>query len=295
MKKVTTIVLIPIGPSCENSFISDTIQSVIFYLKLDYEIVLVDDSGCSKGSLLKEKFKDITVLETKGSTGHFAGLYFTLSYGLKYVYENFLFDFVLRMDTDALLIGCGLDQVAVDFFKENPDRGIIGSYMVDCNGDPRGIYWTGVQLQKEMKIKFLIKDTFKKFKGWSFLRTVYRKSKKNGYIDGEHCMGGAYLMSWKCVKELNDKLLLDRREIYFTQLQEDQIFGLLIYSIGFSHADFATGDLPMGLRWRGLPCSPQELVKRNKKITHSTRFFENMGEEEIRKYFRERRILKNNS
>jgi hypothetical protein len=75
----------------------------------------------------------------------------------------------------------------------------------------------------------------------------------------------------------------------WSKLGEDHIFGLLIYSVGLRHGDLATGSLPMGLRWRGLPCSPQELINKKKKITHSTQFFEGMSERLIREYFRERR------
>lgn len=291
MKEVTTIVLIPVGPTCKMDFIEDTIESVQYYLKLPYQIIVVDDSACGAGNKIKNKYDEIIIIGTEGKNGHFAGLYFSLSQGLKYAYENFKFTIVIRMDTDALLIGFGLDEEAVSYFHKNPLKGIIGSYMFDCNGAPRGIYWTGIQLKNEISTGFLLRNVRKKLKGWKFLRGIFRKSIKFGYIPGEHCMGGAYIMSWECVNKLYNANLLDRKEIHFTKLQEDQIFGLLIYAVGLRHGDFATGSFPMGLRWKGLPGTPEDLVIRKKKIIHSTRFYEELNEEQIRDFFKKRRNL----
>jgi hypothetical protein len=54
--------------------------------------------------------------------------------------------------------------------------------------------------------------------------------------------------------------------------------------------DFASGELPMALDYKRLPCAPEQLVARKKKITHSVRRWEHLGEEDIRAFFRARRI-----
>jgi hypothetical protein len=122
--------------------------------------------------------------------------------------------------------------------------------------------------------------------GIFLLRKVLKKSLKNGYELGEHVIGCANFFSYDCIDRLIRSNLISRNEFYATCLAEDHLFGLLIYSIGKKNGDLATGSLPLGVRWRGLPCSPQELVLRGKKIVHSTHFYQDMTEAEIRDYFR---------
>jgi hypothetical protein len=63
----------------------------------------------------------------------------------------------------------------------------------------------------------------------------------------------------------------------------------MVKSVGMELSDFATGSYPMALRWRGLPCSPEELLARGKKVIHSTKFYKDMKEEDIRAFFRKSR------
>jgi glycosyltransferase involved in cell wall biosynthesis len=289
MRQITLVVVIPVGPACEFDHISDTIESVRHYVTPSHVVIVLDDSGKGTGAAVKERFSETVVLTTPRNYGKEAGLYLNLSKGFAFAYENYFFDILLRLDTDALIIGPNPEQDAMDYFQQNPDVGIIGSYRTDCNGDPRDFSWPRNQLIRELGFRSLSKDPLKRLKGWLFLRTVFNKSKHNGYEAGEHCMGGAYFVSRECIGRLYKNHLLSRQEISWSKLQEDQIFGLFIYSVGMRHGDFATGSLPMGLRWRGLPCPPEILLARNKKITHSTRFFENLSEKAIRVYFREQR------
>ncbi len=82
--------------------------------------------------------------------------------------------------------------------------------------------------------------------GWTLLQEIFQKSSQNGYEPGEHCMGGAYFMSKPCVAALYQHNLLSREEIVWSRLQEDHLFGLLIYAVGFRHGDFATGSTADG-------------------------------------------------
>jgi len=93
-------------------------------------------------------------------------------------------------------------------------------------------------------------------------------------------------MSYDCVRRLYMMNLLERYDLQWLNLHEDQIFGMLTYVTGLRLGDFATGDFPMGIKHQGLPWYPEELIRRGKKITHSTRFFNEMEETEIRLYFK---------
>ncbi len=289
MKQTETVIAMPIGPNAEYANICDTIESIYHFITSSNVIILIDDSWKKTGLCVKERFPDIIILPTPWNYGPDAGLYLTLSIGYTFALENYNFDALLKIDDDTLIIGHNPEIDAIEYFKEHPDCEIIGSFRTDCNGDPRDFSCPSNQIAKEMGFRSLLKSPLKRLKGWFFLRKIYDQSIHNGYEAGEHCLGGAYFISRSCIERLYENNLLSHQEISWSRLQEDHIFSLLAHSVGFKNGDFATNSLPIGIRWRGLPCSPEELVRRKKKITHSTRFFSNMSEQEIRQYFKEQR------
>ena len=288
MDRVKLVVLIPVGPTEKPEYVRDTIESIVCFTTPSRKIIVSDNTGQNSCENLKNLFPGITVLRMPQNYGKYGELYLSVSMGLEFVHRNYDFDVLLGMDADALIIGPNPEEEAVDFFRHNPEIGIIGSYKIDCNGDPRDFTRPRRQLIKETRLFSLLKQPTH-LRGVMFLRKMVKKGKKNGYELGEHCMGGAYFASREFVSKLYQHNLLSRKEIHWSGLSVDHIFGLFIYAVGLKHGDFSTGTLPMGLRWRGLPCSPQELLVKGKKVTHSTRRYESMDEAEIRSFFREAR------
>jgi hypothetical protein len=289
MERVKLVVLMPVGPAENPEYVRDTLESIVYFTTPSRRIIVSDNTGQNSCEYLKTLFPDITVLRTIQNYKKFAGeFYLHLSRGLEFAHGNYDFDVLLIMDVDALVIGAHPEDEAIDFFRDNPEFGIIGSYRVDCNGDPRDFTWPREQLRKESSLVSLVSQP-NHLRGVRFLRSMLQKSQKTGYEPGEHCLGAAIFASRDCVSKLHQNNLLSRKEIHWSRLGADQIFGLLINSVGLKHGDFSTGTLPMGLRWRGLPCSPEELLVRGKKVTHSTRSYGAMKEAEIRRFFKEQR------
>jgi hypothetical protein len=288
MERVKLVVLIPVGPAENPEYVRDTIESIVYFTTPSRRIIVSDNTGQNSCEYLKNLFPGITVLRTPQNYGKYGELYLNLSLGLEFAHRNYDFDVLLSMDVDALVIGPNPEEEAIDFFRRNPELGLIGLYRTDCNGDPVDFTWPRKQLRKEIGLFSLLRQP-RHLRGVMFLRKIIQKSKENGYELGEHCLGGAVFASRECVSRLDQRNLLSRKEIHWSKLCADHIFGLLIYSVGLKHGDFSTGSLPMGLRWRGLPCSPEELLARGKKVTHSTRFYDAMKETEIRRFFKEQR------
>jgi hypothetical protein len=288
METVTLVVLIPVGPTCDVAFTRDTVESVVHFTTRARVIIVLDDSGKGTGAALQRTFPELVILQTPQNYGKHAGLYLNVSAGFRHAFENYSFNVLLRLDTDALVIGSNPEQAAVQYFRQHPEVGILGSFRTDCNGDPRDFSWPRRQLAKESRFAMVLTHPGR-LRGVLLLRELLRRSKQHGYEPGEHCLGGAYFISRDCIAALLRQNLLSRREIFWSRLQEDHVLGLLIHAVGLRHADFATGSLPMGLRWRGLPSSPEDLVGRGKKIVHSTRFFNGLSEQTIREFFRQDR------
>ncbi len=107
---------------------------------------------------------------------------------------------------------------------------------------------------------------------------------------GEHCLGGAYFVSRECLERLSRAGLIGTGQFSDMPLAEDWLVGIFTRVVGMGIGDFATDGYPMGLAWKGLPCSPSDLLAMGKKIIHSTRYWGALGEDEIRAFFRVRRI-----
>jgi hypothetical protein len=123
----------------------------------------------------------------------------------------------------------------------------------------------------------------------SLLRYYYQLARSNGYSSGEHIIGGAALYSPKFIEKLVQGDFLLREDLRRTKLQEDHLWGLLCKAVGMEIASFQIPEHPLAVVWRGLPCSPQELLANNAKVIHSTRFWNEMNEDRIRAFFRAHR------
>ncbi len=274
------VVLIPAGPRDD---VADTVRSALAYVARPRLVVVVDDTGdpgC--GPALSRLDRDVVVLPAAPSPGAWGGLWVKLARALQWVCEHVTFDVVLRMDADALVVGPQPEADARRVFGNRPDLGLLGSHRVDCNGDPRDFGPAADCLRFEAGLAGCL---------WRprrarTLRRVLPRALAHGYVAGEHCQGGAYFFSAACVLALRDAGLLELPVLGSSNLGEDQLFALLARAVGFDIGDFATGELPLGVRWRGLPGSPPHLADRGKKVVHSVRSWDSWTEGEIREWFR---------
>jgi len=312
-KSVKLLVVIPVGPESRIEFVKDTVGSVLHFTQASRHILLVDNTGVNACAPLGDLSPDIKILVTPETFGKGTELYLTGSYAYQYALDHYEFEVILRLDTDALVIGKYPELDAIQTFACFPEFGALGSYLIDCNGEPREFWAIGNRVQNEqsffpvrsffnywhglpicpnfrgIRLHLFKKFTRTNFRGFLLLRKLYKDAIASGYNPGEHFMGGAVFFSYDCIRRLDQAGLLYRLELRWSTLSDDHLLSLMLIATGMKIGDFSTGDLPMGIRWKGLPCSPAELLSRNKKVTHSTKFWQNMSEVEIRDYFREKR------
>jgi hypothetical protein len=245
--------------------------------------VVVDDS---KDFELAEKIRslgtDVQVItaDDSPSKGTSGVLWTKLAKGYSYALEHYNFKVLLRIDCDGLVIGSGAEQEAEEYFIEHPETAIIGSYKIDCNGDTRDFTPPGRVLRFEASVLGLRKPKLR-----LALKNLLASERMKDYIPGEHCIAGANFQSYESLETMYNAGYLNLPEFRDSKLSEDIIFSLMVRALGYQLGDFATGSLPMGLRWRGLPDSPENLLARNKKIIHSINFWESTNEDAIRSFF----------
>jgi hypothetical protein len=288
MKTEYKIVLVmPVGPKCTPEFIEDSLKSFIFYASCTYKIILADDSRKGTGRTVQARMPEVDVVEMPGPMGKLGGLYVTLSRAFRYALRHYRFQAVLRMDSDALIIGKAPESEALDLFERDPQIGIAGQYPFDYDGKPWDISWPRKQLLQYMSLRWRPRHkTFPRL----FLRRHYKRALRNNYTVGESVFGGAYFVSEICLRVLEGAGLLPLYPLKYIDLEEDHLFSLLVRSAGFALGDLSSRRLPMGCAWKGLPAPPEELYAEGKKIIHSTRYWGDMQESEIRLFFSRKRI-----
>lgn len=275
---VRLVVVMPVGPGEDPS---DTLASIRAYADPSRAVVLVDDTGSEGLAASVAGDADVHVVPAPaGAFGGWGGLWVKIAAGHAYACAHWRFDLLLRMDTDALLIGPGLEDAALRRFAEEPSLGLLGAYRTGPDGDPRDFAAAAATLRAETG-----------WRGWrnprlrARLRGLVDRATTNGYRHGEHALGGAYLQTGAAVRSLVSRGLLDMPEIAASHLGEDQVFALLTVAAGYGIGDFSRPGDPMALRWRGLPASPEDLLAGPALITHSVRFHGDRDEADIRAVF----------
>lgn len=279
------VVVIPVGPACKPEFIEDTVRSINYYVRSSCMVILADDSQKGTGARLQERLPDLDVFITPHAMGKLCGLYITLSLAFCYALDKYEFRALLRMDTDALLIGKSPEKDAFHLFDCAPSVGIAGQYPYSYNGDIWDRSWPGGQLYRIMHSLYF----FTRPRAHAKLIARYLLARKHHYQRGESVFGGACFFNASCLKALRANGLLPSYAFKNLQLEEDHLFSLLAKSIGFELGSLSGPSQPFGCAWLGLPASPQALYEAGKKIIHSTRYWNNLKEEDIRAWFKEKR------
>ena len=88
------------------------------------------------------------------------------------------------------------------------------------------------------------------------------------------------------VAALVTNTLSGSKAVKYCGLGDDHIYGFMSAYLGFKQVDFAPDPLPLGLSGKGLPDTPENLIRRGKKIVHSVK----PGDIKVRQYFRQRRV-----
>jgi hypothetical protein len=280
-QKIDVIVVIPIGPGSQIDFVMDTISSYKFFANSSYKFILADDSHQNIGAAIQKKLHDCDVLCTLRPMGGWAGLYINLCNAYKHALENYDFKAILKLDTDALIIGTNPEKEALQLFEKNPFAGIAGQYPYTYDGEPWNIRWPEQRIINSTRSWKFFRRPFANFS----LIKYYNNALKNGYKTGESVFGGAYFISRNCIAALNEDGLLPEYKFQSLNLGEDHIFSLLTKSIGYTLESLSTNG-PMGCSWNGLPVPPEQLIIDGKKIIHSTKYWENLDESAIRMIFK---------
>ncbi len=270
------IVVVPAGPKDDAA---DTLRSVLCYA--DPELVLVVDDTQGRGIGIKDP-KIVVFTPPDTPPGPFGGLWTKLAAAYRYAADHADFDVLLRLDTDALILGPGIAEAAAGRFAQDATVGALGAYRVGPDGHDRD--WTPAarMVKAELGLRGMRHPAVR-----SRVRSLVAAAPD--YVPGEHALGAAMLLRGDMVRKWARTGMLDYLELGHSLIGEDHLFGLLVRAAGYRIADFGGPADPLAVRWLGLPAAPADLLATGKLITHSVRFWGDMQEGEVREFFAARR------
>src|SRR5262249_34410228 len=132
-RHVECAVLIPGGPETPVPFLADTIASVQHYVgRTASHVVVIDDSRAGRFRGLEQAGVKVidapSYQEGKAAVSQRGSLFAKQAAGLRWLNEHLGFDVLLKMDTDALVIGSTPHRDAMDVWRNDARVGIVGAF-----------------------------------------------------------------------------------------------------------------------------------------------------------------------
>jgi hypothetical protein len=206
-------------------------------------------------------------------------------YAFRWALSNLDLDYVLRLDSDALLLGPGLDVVAAERFAAEPGLGVLGSYRLGQDGGTRDFGPAARAVRSEAGLPGLVLRPACR----AALRELLSAARANAYELGEHSLGAVNALRPEMLSRCDEKGWLGMEALAGSKLGEDWIIAMMAKAAGYSIGDLGGPGGPLALAWKGLPEAPEALVEKGVLATHSVRFWRERSEVEIRSYFAEKR------
>ncbi|MBE9061362.1 glycosyltransferase family 2 protein [cf. Phormidesmis sp. LEGE 11477] len=285
--------LIFVGPgNIEACRLSRLCESLLIHEPTVQTLVIIDDSS-------EHNFKEILPAELQERTtilpnprnkrGDWwqGGLCVGLAEGLRWLGENRQVEFVVRLDTDALVINRFSDRVMAAL-NANSETGLLGTWdKYPLKGNQR--------LPHEGMSKTLppmFKKSMKYFAIWRhsdwptriqcvlnrndrIVRNVISRAIRNGYRPGDFIQGGAYAIRGQLVQDLYIHHLTTTPLAFLSQLYgEDILVTLFCYAVGYyPEGCNQSGDV-FAVQSKGIPAPIDELKNNSYSIIHSIKGIE---------------------
>jgi hypothetical protein len=285
-------VIIPAGPGdAERRRFRDLMDSLWTYEPGARLCVVIDSSSEARDLLPAGERPGCEAVTLRAPyDGQGEPLFGRLSAGillaLRRVHESGPFEFVVRLDTDALIIAPFRNAVR-EFIRHHPEAGMVGTRGSPCR---REAPYYGCEKTATSDVFEALDAAGPENPAPERIREHARMAVENGYRGKEYCQGGAYVLPFETVARMSSAGCLDFPGDWLPlAVPEDVMIGMYTRTVGLRSVDFSLPGQPFGNHHRGLAYSPVELVRRGHALIHSTKGDVEHSERDIRHYFRARR------
>lgn len=284
------VVAIPVGPGArEAERTQDLVAALRAHEPAARHVVLVDDDPAAR-----RDFPDgVAVVDNPRNgrgIGTLGGTCTATLAALRWAHDTHPGAWVLRLDTDALVIGPFAARVE-EALARHPQAGVLGSCHRTCNGETRDLSWWDPVVRKHARPVWLWRNPplprRHLQKADPLVRDTVRGALERGYSPGEHCIAAGCAIAAPFIADLAARGAFERPERWLATLfGDDVMLGALARALGHDLVDLHE---VFGLKHVGLAGPPQELVDRGFAVVHSVKNDPDHDEDAVRAFFRERR------
>ena len=290
-------VLFAVGPGeLEVERLADTVESLHAYEPSVDLVVLVDDEPEADRDLRAASgfLSDRTVVRinprSRDLDGWSDGLAVGLATGFKHFNAESEVEWVLKMDTDALVIGPFAKAIS-ERFSTDPTIGMVGTHDRRRDGTPRTCLPCANHMRKLVAPISIWRPPHGPIRS-SLVgrgrqrRVVVEAALTNGYKFGEHCQGGAYAVASRALRAIENHGWFDTDMWFGTRTAEDMVLSTEVLACGYGLAGMVGPGEPFAISHVGLDGEPQTLHDEGCGLIHSVKTHGEWTERQLRELFR---------
>lgn len=296
--------IIPVGPGdAELERTRDLAESLWAHEPETQWLVLIDDGGEDRrlaDRLSAPAGRVVSIFNTRGKRGigPTSALAAGMLLALKWIEANTDASFIVKLDTDALVIAPFAEKLA-RAFAETPSAGMGGLYDKLCNGQPRDQSSFRKMLHKLAAPAAIWRDPaarghYLTCHWWGRAATVRRHIREaiaRGYRPAEFILGGAYAISREAIRRMAGAGYFDDPMLWLgTHFSEDIVLSMYTCATGLRLLGLTADGEPFAVQHYGLPDSPERLLARGYSIIHSIKSDPHFNEVQIREFYQRRRL-----
>lgn len=305
LEAVRFAVVLPVGPGDhEVSRTADLVDALRSHAGAPFALVVVDDGVEERPSLgnlsLPGGCVAVVLRHPRRLPGQVAPRTYTRSRGVSpAVLAGFGWvaahtsniRFAMKLDTDSLVIGPFYERLA-SFFDQRPEIGVAGAFDRTPAGTRRDFSPHATTLRRLYRaarsswwFPWPRENGASRRLGEHVVAAV-----RHGYRFGEHCLGGGYGVSPELLRRMASRGFFDDPSLWIpVDCPEDVMMGMYTRAVGLHSANYVRPGEVFGVRYRGLPAPPADLLARGYAVIHSVKNDPRMSEADIRAFFRRHR------
>lgn len=244
----------------------------------DAKAVVVDDATIDcRERRVRTAYPDVDVVRRRWPSLGPPRNFPPLAHGLRRALEEYDFEVLGKLDTDALVTGEGPSRAAAMLFERDPRVGMAGTYRLRGDGLAEDYGFDA----------FVLRQT----RRWSpTARRLLRQAEAGGY-DGAKVHGGVYYVSRAALEAVAGDGWLRWRTPWWTQLSEDFWLSVMVQAGGFQLGSLGGPGEPLLVASKHLPLPKEQVLAEGKLAVHSVRRgSEGESEDELRAFFRQARM-----